>query len=92
MPWKGAAWYSTYRVRLYDRLLDDFVTVTRRTEDYHGYHALGRFSYRGERLQIILGPDDEGVVRGEDYPPPAWRCRTRRAKEYWEKQGKETEP
>lgn len=80
---------NVVRVGIRDDILGELVITERSMEFYEGYHAGGRISYRGERLQIIFGPsprDAQNYYGAESYPPPLRRCRTKRARDYWARQ------
>lgn len=83
MAWKRRTMRSTYTVRFFNRIEGEWVEIDRRVEEYGGYHSFGRFSYKGESLKIFGAQGTYGEA--EDYPPPAWRCRTKRALEWHRK-------
>ena len=83
MAWnKHYVFRDTYTIELYDRLLGERVTIQRRVEEYGGYLSFGRFSYRGEPMKLFGAT--AGYGEGEDYPPPLRRCKTERAKKFWQ--------
>ncbi len=77
--------FTTYNINIRDEIEGVSKIITRCVREGQGWKHFGTFSYKGEKLQLVMGMGSDGSFTSENYPPPVNSCKTKAAKEYYSK-------